>query len=107
MLYFLDDNMLGDFRVPDFLLVDPSTIIQNDPKFDYESERNRVWESMQSPLHKDFLGVGPDNSPGTPEEETVLRSPIIYAALRYGYKTGPEKRSLPNFRNKYVSASRL
>lgn len=100
--------MLGDFRVPDFLLLDPSTVIQNEPQFDYEGERNRVWENYQTaqpPLHKDFLGVGPDISPGITMDENLPHSPIIYAALQYGYKTGPEKRELPDFRNKYVSVN--
>lgn len=107
------ENMLGDFPIPPFLLMEPDQPIATMSKLDYDFELSQVAANMQSrsepvsgplsPLHRDFLGLGPESSPSAEPANLVLRSPIIHAALRYGYKTGPEQRSLPTFIDQYVS----
>lgn len=112
------DGIESDFNLPPpFLLFEPDENAIAMSQFAYDFELNQVVANMeasvepvsglQSPLHRDFLGVGPDSSPPTEPAEPILRSPIIHAALRYGYKTGPEKRSLPTFIDQYVSANGL
>lgn len=103
-----------DFHLPSpWRLFEPAEDVVAMSQLDYDLQLSQVAANMeasmepaagtQSPLHPDFLGIGPESSPSMEPANLVVRSPVIRAALRYGYKTGPEKRSLPTFIDQYVS----
>lgn len=110
------DNMLGDFTIPQFLLFEPNAgnHVTHPAVFPYEEEKAKVVANYivsapatprgsATPLHPDFLGIGPDASPDANLSPLMGYSPNIKAATRYGYATVPGKRILPSFVGVIVS----
>lgn len=113
----LADNMLGDFQVPDFLLLQP--VAEEIPEtlsrtFDYNKEKSLVEANLIAAAAAasrmgsvaagpDFETEGADRIADNYAGPLMAYSPSIQAATRYGYQTAPEKRILPSFLGVFVS----